>query len=316
MEKAHSVIILSLGDKVLRKVSKEKTAAGVWTKLEGLYITKSLVKRLYLKQAIYSFKMQEDKSIDEQLDAFNKLILDLENIDVSIDDEDQTLLLLSSLPKSYSNFKDTLLYGRESLTLDEVQATLNSNELNHRSEEKGNSVAEGLNVRGRPKKREFKSRSKSKGKIKCYHCHKEGHIRRLCLDRQKGNQKKKKDQVEVAVSNDGYESADILKVSSVNSEKEWILDSGCTFHMTPNKAWFEDFKQEEGGLVFLGNNRPCQVKDTGSVRIRTHNGVEKVLTNVKFILELKRNLISLGALDELGYVIKMEVGIVKVMRDS
>ena len=74
MEKAHSAIILSLGDKVLRKVSKEKTATRVWTMLEGLYMTKSLVNRLYLKQALYSFKMQEDKSIDEQLDIFNKLI--------------------------------------------------------------------------------------------------------------------------------------------------------------------------------------------------------------------------------------------------
>ena len=86
--------------------------------------------------------MHEDKSIDEQLDIFNKLILDLENIDVTIDDEDQALLLLSSLPKSYSNFKDTLLYRKESLTLDEVQAALNSKELNHRSEDKGNAVAE------------------------------------------------------------------------------------------------------------------------------------------------------------------------------
>ena len=66
--------------------------------------------------------MQEDKSIDEQLDTFNKLNLDLENIDVTIDDEDQALLLLSSLPISYAIFKDILLYGRESLTLDEVQA--------------------------------------------------------------------------------------------------------------------------------------------------------------------------------------------------
>ena len=184
IEKAHSVIILSLGDKVLRKVSKEKTAAGVWSKLEGLYMTKSLVNWLYLKQDLYSFKIHEDKSIDEQLDTFNKLILDLENIDVTIDDEDQTLLLLSSLPKSYSNFKDTLLYGRDSLMLDEVQAALNSKELNHRSKDKGNAVVEGLNVRGRSDKREFKqrskSRSKSRFKIKCYHCHKEGHIRRLC----------------------------------------------------------------------------------------------------------------------------------------
>ena len=74
MEKAHSAIILSLGDKVLRKVSKEKTTTRVWAMLEGLYMKKSLVNRLYLKQALYSFKMQEDKSIDEQLDIFNKLI--------------------------------------------------------------------------------------------------------------------------------------------------------------------------------------------------------------------------------------------------
>ena len=132
MEKAHSVIILSLGDKVLRKVSKEKIVARVWSSLESLYMTKSLVNCLYLKQALYSFKMHEDKSIDE-LDTFNKLILDLENIDVSIDDEDQALLLLSSLPRSYATFKDTLLYGRESLTLDEIQAALNSKELNHKS---------------------------------------------------------------------------------------------------------------------------------------------------------------------------------------
>ena len=88
MEKAHNAILLSLGVKVLRKVLKEETTAGFWSTLESLYMTKSLVNCLYLKQALYSFKMQEDKSIDEQLDIFNKLILDLENVDVTIDDED------------------------------------------------------------------------------------------------------------------------------------------------------------------------------------------------------------------------------------
>ena len=116
---------------------------------------------------------------------------------MSIDDEDQVLLLLSSLPKSYTTFKDTLLYGKESFMLDAVQAVLNSKELNHRSEEKGSAVAEGLNVRRSSERREFKSRSKSRsksrGKIRCYHCHKEGHIRRLCPDKQKGTQEKKND---------------------------------------------------------------------------------------------------------------------------
>ena len=44
----------------------------------------------------------------------------------------------------------------------------------------------------------------------------------------------------MAVATDRYEFAEILMVSSVNSEMEWILDSGCTFHTTPNKAWFEN----------------------------------------------------------------------------
>ena len=42
LDKAHSAIILSLGDKVLREVSKERTAAALWSKLESLYMTKSL----------------------------------------------------------------------------------------------------------------------------------------------------------------------------------------------------------------------------------------------------------------------------------
>ena len=56
--------------------------------------------------------MQEDRTVKSQLDVFNKLILDLENIDVTIDDEDQALLLLCNLPKSFSHFKETLVWER------------------------------------------------------------------------------------------------------------------------------------------------------------------------------------------------------------
>ena len=70
LDKAHSTIVLSLGDRVLRQVSKEKTATELLTKLESLYMTKSLV---YMKQALYSFKMSSEKAINEQLNEFNKL---------------------------------------------------------------------------------------------------------------------------------------------------------------------------------------------------------------------------------------------------
>lgn len=117
IEKYHIAIILSLGDKVLRQVSKKKTVVGVWSKLEVLYMTKSLVNRLYLKQILYSFKISEDKVLTEQLDMFNKLIFVLENIEVKINDEDQALMLLSVLPMSHAHSKKPSCLEENPLTL-------------------------------------------------------------------------------------------------------------------------------------------------------------------------------------------------------
>ena len=49
LERAHSAILLSLGDEVLREIVNEETAVGLWLKLESRYMTKSLTNRLYMK---------------------------------------------------------------------------------------------------------------------------------------------------------------------------------------------------------------------------------------------------------------------------
>nr|GEZ97758.1 retrovirus-related Pol polyprotein from transposon TNT 1-94 [Tanacetum cinerariifolium] len=65
------------------------------------------------------------KKLFKHIDKFNKLIGDLANLDVDIDNGDQALMLLISLPHSYDNFVETLLYGMESLTLEDVLSSLN-----------------------------------------------------------------------------------------------------------------------------------------------------------------------------------------------
>ncbi|GJX30083.1 hypothetical protein Tco_0238162 [Tanacetum coccineum] len=123
MKKAYSTLIIFLGDRVLREVTKETTAAGIWMKLTSLYMTKSLANRLYLKKKLYTYYMSPGTKLGDHIDEFNKLILDLANIDIKIEDEDHALMLLTSLPSSYENFMETLLYGRESLTMEDVLAT-------------------------------------------------------------------------------------------------------------------------------------------------------------------------------------------------
>ncbi|GJU83627.1 retrovirus-related pol polyprotein from transposon TNT 1-94 [Tanacetum coccineum] len=111
--------------------------------------------------------MPAGRKISEHIDEFNKIVLDLANIEVKFEDEDLALLLLTYLPASYEHFVDTLLYGREALTLEDVMARLNSKEIKERSKAKGDD-GEGLYVRGRTDHRDSpqsrgKSRSKSRG---------------------------------------------------------------------------------------------------------------------------------------------------------
>ncbi|GKD24493.1 zinc finger, CCHC-type containing protein [Tanacetum coccineum] len=67
-KKAHSAVILYLGNKVMREVTEEMTATGVWSKLETLYMRKSLANKLYLKKKLYTFYMSAGRKISEHID--------------------------------------------------------------------------------------------------------------------------------------------------------------------------------------------------------------------------------------------------------
>lgn len=130
MDKAHSALFLSLGDKSLREISKETTAKGIWEKLETLYNVKTVASKLYLKQKLFSFKMSSDRSIFDQLDEFSKLCMDLEGAEITLTDDDKALILLYALPKSYGDFINVILFGKsDSLKFANVESALRTKEM-------------------------------------------------------------------------------------------------------------------------------------------------------------------------------------------
>lgn len=65
--------------------------------------------------------MQKEISVVNHLKAYTKLLADLTNVDVVIEDEDKTLILLSSLPdEEYETFVLTLINGKTSLSYNDV----------------------------------------------------------------------------------------------------------------------------------------------------------------------------------------------------
>ncbi|GJS67592.1 retrotransposon protein, putative, ty1-copia subclass [Tanacetum coccineum] len=286
-KKAHSDVILCLGNKVPREVTGETTATGVWSNLETLYMTKSLANKLYPKKKLYTFYMPTGRKISEHIDEFNKIVLDLTNIE-------------------------------------DVMATLNSKEIKKRSKAKGDD-GEGLYVRGRTDRRDSrqsrgKSRSKSRGgRLKCYICQSEDHLKRNCP---KNNRKKstgyvKKDE-QPSSSGSTYDDSEVMMVMSAQAQAllDWIMDSGCSYHMTPRLDILFDFLECDGGSVQLGDNRECKIRGIGKVRIQLRDGSSFVLHNVRYIPELKRNLISLGTLEKEGFTVKLQSGKVKVINGS
>lgn len=98
-------------------------------KLEKLYMNKSLTNKPYMKKILYQQKMEEGASTREHVAMFTKAVLDLKNVDVKIEEEDQVVLLLCCLLFSFDNLVDTMMFVRETLTLEEVQAALNAWEI-------------------------------------------------------------------------------------------------------------------------------------------------------------------------------------------
>ena len=154
--------------------------------------------------------MKEVMPIAKHLDEFNKIILDLKNMDIKLEDEDQTLILLCSLSGLFDNFVNSMLYGRDTISIRDVKASMNSKELRTRlGLNKGDTQAEGLfvkgcqnnssnQVNGRSTERNSdsgkgkgRSQSKSNKKSVEYHyCHKVGHYK---LEHWKLKNKKKKE---------------------------------------------------------------------------------------------------------------------------
>ena len=140
------------------------------------------------------------------------------------------------------------MYRKDSPTFDEMQSILHARELQKQEEPKDES-GEGLNIKGKSDKREnngkknSRARSKSKTKkFKCFIYHKEGHFKNDCLARRQNTVKKTMNEGEAPMILDGYDIVEVLNVAEVDLGKEWILDSRCSFHICPIKAWFEDFK--------------------------------------------------------------------------
>jgi hypothetical protein len=105
---------------ILQEVMNEKNASTLWLKLEAICMSKDPT----MKMNLFSHKLIEGGSVLNHSTTFKEIVPDLQSMKVKYDDEDLGLLLLCSLPSSFTNNRDTIILSRDELTPREVYEAL------------------------------------------------------------------------------------------------------------------------------------------------------------------------------------------------
>lgn len=161
-----------------------------------------------------------------------------------------------------------------------------------RVDKKESSHGDSFFTRGRSIKGEsgFKKKGKSQSKdgskykkrsTKCWACQREGHYKHHYPILKKGFQSKSDGESDVVF--DKYEAPATLTISTIKFDREWILDSYCTFHICTIKKWFIDLQESDLGKVLLGDNSECRVKHIVKVRLSLKDGSKSFLIVVRYV---------------------------------
>ena len=111
----------------------------------------------------------------------------------------------------------------------------------------------------------------------------------------------------------GLIASEINLTQSHNDIEEWVLDTGCSFHMTSRRELFIKFQEVSSGKVRMANDSHTEVKGIGSVRFRNQDGSTVILHEVRYMPGIARNLISLGTLESKGCEFKGSCGTLKIV---
>ena len=100
----------------------------------------------------------------------------------------------------------------------------------------------------------------------------------------------------------------ISEVNLVGSNpKEWWIDSSATRHVCLDKMIFSTFEPTETGeKVFMGNSATSEIKGQGKVVLKMTFGKELTLTNVLYVPEIRKNLVSGSLLNNHGFRLVFE----------
>lgn len=346
-EKAFGLIgqMIGRGNKLKRLIVKETSAYRAWKTLEDHFEGSSA-------RDLRSYRRDFNYAQMGEGDSINSFILTLEEIqaktidtEAPIKDMEMCVKILDSLPKSWDSFIQSIRGSSDANEWIKLKDRL-------KEEGKARNRIEYQIVSREGQRQAFVTEKKFD--MECFNCGRKGHLKRDCLfpgggahdpefykkkkfkeanaamadisdeetDRTKRAQRKSKPATKISFLAElgsklsyadvvkGKQQKETIEVNVVgkSDDKNWIIDSGATHHMSSRPV---DNLKNEVSDVQTADKAKLHTVGRGTVNMGTFS-----LKNVWYVPSIRRNLISVSAMDRAGLKVVFHKGQVKILNEN
>lgn len=94
----------------------------------------------------------------------------------------------------------------------------------------------------------------------------------------------------VTIDSTSYINEEKVLAAKVEEKDEWVIDSGCSHHMTSDKSKFFNLEKYDGGVVRFGDNKACVIRGRGYIFLDGKHNTDDMM----YVEGLKHNILSVG----------------------
>ena len=163
----------------------------------------------------------------------------------------------------------------------------------------------------------------------CYNCGKKGHMKRDCWSKKKSTESNIATSSSKEDSEDSWDAEALLAMEEeelaltvttpekINYENDWIVDSGCSNHMTGDRQKLQNCSEYKGNrVVVTADNSRLPIAHIGKAIVTPRYSPNQVpLQDVYHVPGMKKNLLSVAQLTSSGHYVLFGPQNVKVFRD-
>ncbi|GJV51809.1 pol polyprotein [Tanacetum coccineum] len=307
----HNYVLNGLVDSLYNVYCKTTTTKELWESLERKYKTKDAGTKKFVVAQFLDYKIADSKNVDA---------------------------IIEKLPQSWVEFKNYLKHKQKEMSVKELVVHLRIEEDNKLAqkntftpdsakanmvEHAGSSARSNLKGKGKDEKKNDK---KGKGKAEYlapkaiivkqkfqgtfYNCNQSGHHATNCKIPKRATPR------QAIMVNDNMDMLAIVSdviamISEVNlvgsNNSGWWVDTRETRHVCADKGMFHSFRAVDNGeKLYMGNSATADIKGEGDVILKMTFEKELKLTNVLYVPEIRKNLVSCLLLNKFGFCLVFE----------